>query len=616
MKVTQLELSNITRYKQTSMAFPSPLSVIVGSNADGKTTIYDAITALLTGANDRTDKAGKGQEAFVSYGEQQGSISASISNNGAEPIVVTRFIPGELLIEGMHGNKTILQAGLCKYLGADMGALSAALSTTAFIDAKPSDQKSLLFGLLGLEAGGYGFIDEITAAVPEGLQEAARAYLEGKMPNALYVQGGIGEIFTALHKYVYDARRDVKRDLKNMGELPAATLVDEPLPLQEGMKKMSELRGLKAGLESQVSEARANVSLRDKLVSEIAELRERLEEAGDPETAREQLQKDAAVIQDLQKQIAAYIATARSQELAADSFEGAALCPIPEDLEIACGMAKTKREKLIVDLRSKADASADLAKEVQAELAPLKNRRASLEEEAYRPSRTETEAAIEAKEADLAALPATDVDLPKIEAEISTLFDRITNGEQKIADMNRELGARTEREKVEAKRSQLESQVEVLEALVEVLSPSGLPGKILSETIGPIQEQANARLQELTGGRYSLEMVLEPDFAIFVSHDGVRTDLKRLSSSERMRVGVVLQSVLVGLTGLRFMVVDNVDLLDKTNRDLFLDALLSMRDDFDQIICLSTIGPNGVSNPHIPDVAIYQLVNGALEEVA
>jgi DNA repair exonuclease SbcCD ATPase subunit len=616
MKITSLELQNITRYKQASMTFGSKISGIFGLNGEGKTTIADAIADLLTGACDRTDKAGKGQENLVTTGERQGSISASVSNNGAEPIVVTRFVPGELLIEGQHGNKTQLQSNLCEYLGVDVGVLSAALSTTAFLDAKPSEQKSMILGLLGLSFGRPAVLEQIVTELSKVIDEAGALPMLKAAPANLFT--GEASTFEKLHAHFYTLRRDYRRDLKNMGELPPASLVNEDIPVESAMAQMKELRGLKAGLERQVSQSQANVGQRDMLVREIVELREKLETAGDPEAAKDELEKLRPQLADLKGELDTLVDTARTYSDVAQAFEESTSCPLSADLAepINCGIAKTKREKIIADLYEKTRVAMDVKyPEIDAKIKELKQVASDLEGQAYKPSRLELEAEIENKESDLAALPATDIDLAKTEQEISTLAERITKGEGKVAEMNQIIGARRELEKAQAKRQQLEQTVECLEALVDVLSPSGLPGKILGETIGPIQQTANARLQEITGGRYELEMVLDPDFAIFVSHDGMRTDLKRLSSSERMRVGVVLQSVLVGLTGLRFMIVDNLDVLDNNNRGLLMDALLALSDELDQVLVLSTVGPNGAVNPHIEGVAFYELVDGQLREV-
>ena len=105
------------------------------------------------------------------------------------------------------------------------------------------------------------------------------------------------------------------------------------------------------------------------------------------------------------------------------------------------------------------------------------------------------------------------------------------------------------------------------------------------------------------------------DFRIVVNHDGIESDLKLLSSSERMRLGVVLQDAIIRLSGLRFMVIDNCDLLDSENRALLMDTLIQIKDSYDTILMLSTIGPNGATNPHIDDVSVFMLADGKLEEV-
>jgi len=617
MKINELDLTNVTRYKQSHMDLPAKISVLLGHNAEGKTTIADAIALGLTGACERTDKAGKGQENLVSSGEKQGAIKLTVSNNGAEPLEVTRYVPGELAIEGQHGNKTQLQANLCEYLGVETSVLSAALSTTAFIDAKPSDQKGLLFGLLGLSFERADvlekILDEMSTQLPlvSGAAKALNA-----APANLFT--GEASTFDLLHGHFYTLRRDYKRDLKALGEPEQPKLTDEP-PTAEIVELLEDLRKQRSALQKQEAANAATLTMVARLAEEIRYLEDRIEDAGDPEAAVAELEKVRGKINGRDQERAAKLREAEAYTSVAAAFEAGSICPVGEDagLEVACGMAKTKREKLIAELESKAELSRGEAGDVAKQLIPLYERKKALKVEAEKPSRVDIEAQIEQKRAELAELPNPVPVGPTTAAEIATLTDRIANGEQVLAAANREEGARQEREKQQEKRAGLEATVEVLEALVDVLSPSGLPGKILSQTIGPIEERANKRLQELTGGRYSLHLVLDPDFAILVDHDGVTTDLKRLSSSERFRVGLVLQESLVHLSGLRFMIVDNLDILDGHNRDLAMDALVSMAPELDQVIVLATIGPGGAHplNPPIPDVALYLLEDGQLREV-
>jgi DNA repair exonuclease SbcCD ATPase subunit len=299
---------------------------------------------------------------------------------------------------------------------------------------------------------------------------------------------------------------------------------------------------------------------------------------------------------------------------ALEDGEKSKACPLSPGL-ITCAMSKAKREKLIADMTEKAEALRGETCELIDRSDSLVERGDELKALVRQPSKAELEKQIATLESELSDMQ-PETSTVDIKAQIGELAQRVQKGEEILAEINREEGARQIQEKLTAEREKLEQTVGILEHLVEVLSPKGLPGKILSETIGPIEAKANARLSELTGARYQLELILDPDFTIFVTHDGVRIDLKRLSSSERQRIGIVLQDAIVQLSGLRFLIIDNADILDPDNRALLMECLLAMADDYDQIIVLSTIGPAGVTNPHIQGVGVYELEDGQLKEVA
>ena len=626
MIVHGLAMENITSYEKSTMTFEKPVNVIVGHNGDGKTTILDAITHGLLGYSARSEKGGGKQDLMVRSGAKQGTITMAISTDGSEPLTLTRTVKsggGELAIEGQAGNKTVLQENVLDYLGMTAPVLSAALSTNAFVhDMKPSEQKSMLFALLDLYFDRANITDQVMqeAVDDNTLVEQADAMerLLKAAPDNLFT--GEASTFEKLHKHFYDLRRVTNRTIKELGEDKPVSPVPSLPDKADVVDQLEELREEKAELQKQQVQSVSDERQRSRLQEQIETLTLRLEDAGDPEEAATEAEDVQARLHTLSSQsdgkrmlASGYIETADKLESAGKS------CGYDETGSlIECSLTKPKREKLVSELRARAKAVNEEADKIDVEVQPLGEKYRELKDLCGKPSKVGIQFQIDTAQAELDKLPASSVDAGKISADVEALNERTHNGEELLAQINREEGAAAEREKVQQKRAELSQTAEVLDALVEVLSPKGLPGKILSETIQPIEERANERLQRLTAGRFSLRLVMDPDFAIIVDHDGVSSPLKLLSSSEQQRVGIILQDAIVHLSGLRFLIIDNADVLDPDNRMLLMEFLLDVAEDYEQVIVLSTIGPDGVNPPEPPieELGLYLLEDGQLREVA
>ncbi|MHB8895277.1 MAG: DEAD/DEAH box helicase family protein, partial [Candidatus Geothermincolia bacterium] len=446
--------------------------------------------------------------------------------------------------------------------------------------------------------------------------EKALMRLMEAAPRNLFT--GEADTFENLRKHFYDLRRVTNRTIKELGEdKPVAQISDLP-DKADVVDQLEALREEKAELLKLQTEYVTTASQRSELQEKIESLTLRLEDAGDPDAAAKKADEVQGRMHVLSSQSDGKRMQASTYTETADRLESAGkACPLGPEGLVECSMGKPKREKLVGELRARAKAVTEEADKIDLEIKPLGERMSELKELKGKTSRTGIQFQIDAAQAELEKLPASDVDPDQVTADMATLNERVRNGEDLLARVNREEGAAAEREKVQAKRAELEQTAGTLNALVEVLSSAGLPGKILSETIEPIETRANERLQRLTGGRYNLRLVTDPDFAIIVDHDGVSSPLKLLSSSEQQRVGIILQDAIVHLSGLRFLIIDEADKLDPDNRALLLEFLLDVAEDYDQIIVLSTIGPDGVNAPETPidELALFLLEDGQLREV-
>ena len=103
--------------------------------------------------------------------------------------------------------------------------------------------------------------------------------------------------------------------------------------------------------------------------------------------------------------------------------------------------------------------------------------------------------------------------------------------------------------------------------------------------MGSFTEDLN---RHLAAFGYTCNIALEPFEIRVISSNDDRLDfsLKHLSESERFRFSVAFQIALAIVTGLRFVVIDRADVLDKDKRKLFSGLL--MNSGLDQAIVLAT----------------------------
>ena len=199
-------------------------------------------------------------------------------------------------------------------------------------------------------------------------------------------------------------------------------------------------------------------------------------------------------------------------------------------------------------------------------------------------------------------------------AETERLKERIALLQGQIREESELLAALEKAERIRA----LEVRAGKLEVLTQAFSPKGIMSELMQSAASSLMALANGLMGELTGNRYALDIDFEEGFRIFLCdyEKSARTEANLISASERFRVGIVLQAVLSELAGLRFMVIDGIDVLDQTNRGFFFQFLRKALPRFDQIIGFCTIGQQAPKNPGLPEVDFFLLADRQLRQIA
>ena len=148
---------------------------------------------------------------------------------------------------------------------------------------------------------------------------------------------------------------------------------------------------------------------------------------------------------------------------------------------------------------------------------------------------------------------------------MTILVERINKGERVLEKAQQFESAKERWETHVREKSSLETRIGLLDRLTEFFGPNGAMMGQASGRMGSFTEDLN---RHLAAFGYTCNLALEP-FEIRVNsskdnHFGL--SLKHLSESEQFRFGVAFQIALAMVTGLRFVVIDRADVLDKEKR--------------------------------------------------
>ena len=90
MHLIELELRGFRNYRQEVFRFDQGVNLIVGSNAQGKTNLLEAIGFLGSGKSFRTQKNGE----MVRFDGEFGEITGQVSSQGREQNIRWLLFPG------------------------------------------------------------------------------------------------------------------------------------------------------------------------------------------------------------------------------------------------------------------------------------------------------------------------------------------------------------------------------------------------------------------------------------------------------------------------------------------------------------------------------------------
>lgn len=570
MKINRIASSGFLAVKSIEADVRSPIVLFCGKNEAGKSSLRDGIYQAFTGKNPRVSL--KKEFAFL------------VNDTGTDPI-------GYTYVDYDSNQKACitLPNGTHELSAPLHSALPYVIDPALFAIITADERGKFLFDLGNLRSDGAEVKQKLLdRGCDAGKVETILPFLRSSFDNA--------------RKYATEQTKQARADWKaTTGEVYGDKKAEgwkAPVPVIDAAVKEKAEAEL-SRIDTELEEANKNLGAiqaalngANQKAGEIARLKELSEKEN---RIREKLDHDRHQVEEWQSKIA------ETKKMALGSRPGAIACKCPEcDAELV--FTGTELIARAGDMHGDEDAAASLGKYENA-LSMFKNAVANGERDLA--------AATAAREQ--LALMKDDQEPPKQE-DIDTVRNKIaalkSNRQQASSDMetiNKNIRLASEAEAKTQKAAEHHAAVQAWDKIASALVPDGIPGEMLHTALDPI----NARLAKSSAATGWKPVIINPDMSI--SYDGRPYGLA--SASAKWRANVMIAEAISHVSGIKFLMADEFDLLDLPSRSACLKWLmgLSRAGEIDSVLLFGTLK----EKPRLPAGAeAHWIQDGALAEQA
>ena len=619
-----IEVSGFRSLREVQLPLTG-VTLVLGANGAGKSSLAAAFEYALTGSCEWTDRRGAGYANLISHGAKRSDIEVSLETGDPRGSIVHRTLTPKgatIATDDLTGEKATASLSL---MLPDQALLRCMLRSDGFLTLAAKEQQDVLFQLAGGEANASWFSERMTSEERAILGPALATRLTGSaLADSLYKASyeerkAANAVVKALTGAVETAGTDLPPDVTGIMESMTSDLAKAKGELAQRQQQVGEAQGSIKAHEAAGRRAEAAASA---LKDAKADLRDLGEQPEPPSPTSAEVQ---AGIGELQEQLSAQRAVANADDSALQNLahqlqrlEGAASsCPVM-DCECPLGAEAISRHReelkalLEQTLKSRSGANAtvselsgaiatarieaEAAAAVDADRADWARRKEDLEKRIVEATAANKQALAEYQQT-----PAPDP--TALHANRQAAQERVDRIESDLRDLQRALDADSARKRQREQLAQAQATAKLLDELVKKLSPDGLPAQAMRETVGAVAGAVNAVLADFT----DFSLLLGEELA--VSRGGAITAVALLSESEKLRVGAAISVAFARLTGFGFVVVDAADRLDTNNRGPLLAMLVNSGV---QALVLAT--PLNGKRPRGDGLTVYDLVDGRIVE--
>ncbi len=555
MKIGQIKVKNFLGARSVDITLNNPVTMIVGANGAGKSSLQEAVRMALTGETVRVGLK-KEFERLITEGETIAEIAVSSQDHGTYGVILPSGKGGAML---------------------NPGAMPYVLDAQRFAGMSENERRAFLFGLMKLSSDsndtvkrllGRGCDQEKIEFIRPLLRIGFDAAREEAANKARESKGA----WRAITGEIYGGKK-----AEGWSAISTVAAVDDA----QIADLEADLVATQAELEAKIT-ALAEMKARASVAQGIAELAEK---AGRIKQIKDALSVDEAGVIEWTHKVEAARAAANSEERSGLVHDLAR--SLSDSLSIII-MPLGKMDEAQRGILSAAKASLDDYKsqygEIQCATAVSTNAEAKQRLPEYERSLGIYQNAVDNGKRNLAVAEAAAAALESMaagQAQDAPTGDEILLANNAIADLREHKKAietalnnkRDDKRRAidaadkTAKAASHHLAVKQWELIAEHLAPDGIPGDILNAAIEPLNERLSmsASLAEWPAVSICGDMG--------ISYGG--RSYRLISESERWRADAMLAEAISHMSGGKLLVLDRFDVLDMGGRE---DLLLWLSD--------------------------------------
>lgn len=551
MKIEYIQTKSFLGARDVDLKLTKPICLVVGPNGSGKSSLQEAVRQALTGESVRVHLK-KDYKKLVTDGAE---VGYAVVDYDGESSAIT-------LPNGTHEHTGD---------GCPPAAVSFCLDAQRFARLDANERRQFLFGLMGLQT--------------DGPSVAARLAAKGCDPAKIeqitpFLRSG----FDAAHKEAQAKARDAKASWRAItGETYGGTKAitwRAPKPsineqaMQSAREEIAILSQQVSDGTSAVGEMQGRAKAQAEQSAKLGGLRER---AGKYARIADKLRRD----EDELKEWQAKVEQEEGKMAQANKPVGPTYtCP-------SCSATLRHHNGTLVVFHQQQDAVAPSG--AQEKLREYRNARDLLQRSVENDSRdlasadsaANALAEIERSGANPAPSPE---EIAAAAAGVAATKKELAAMESKLKELEADERLAEQADKRTEAAQRHHCDVAQWESVADALAPSGIPGELLSEALGPINE----RLARSSSIADWLRVGIQADMTI--TADGGRP-YALLSESEKWRADAMIAEAIAHLSGIRVLTLDRFDVLDIKGREDLLYWLDEIADtgDIDTALITGTL---------------------------